>query len=184
MTELPALGGNNSIGAGDNSRGQIVGRAENNVQDPTCAPPSPVATQFLQFEATLWERERRGAWQVHELPPYPGDSDGAATAINDFGRAVGISGQCDVAIGAYTAIHALLWEDGKPIDLGNLGGHGWNTPAAINNRGVIAGSGMVRTTWSAVSCSSVGWPSVGRKSMACKAWDIARRRHESRDRHK
>jgi probable HAF family extracellular repeat protein len=139
MTELPGLGGNNSIGAGDNNRAQIVGWAENGVQDPTCAPPSAAATQFLQFEATLWERERRGTWQVHELPPYPGDPDGAATAINDFGRAVGISGQCDVAIGAFTAIHALLWEDGKPIDLGNLGGHGWNTPAAINNRGVIAG---------------------------------------------
>jgi probable HAF family extracellular repeat protein len=139
MTELPGLGGNNSIGAGDNDLGQIVGWAENNVHDPTCAPPSLGATQFLQFEATLWERDLEGNWQVHELPPYPGDPDGAATAINDFGRAVGISGQCDVAIGAYSAIHALLWEDGKPIDLGNLGGHGWNTPAAINNRGVITG---------------------------------------------
>jgi probable HAF family extracellular repeat protein len=141
MTELPGLGGNNSIGAGDNDLGQIVGWAEKNVQDPTCAPPSAGATQFLQFEATLWERDRRGNWQVHELPPYPGDPDGAATAINDFGRAVGISGQCDVAIGAYSAIHAVLWENGEPIHLGNLGGHGWNTPAAINNRGVITGFG-------------------------------------------
>ncbi|HEY2546545.1 MAG TPA: hypothetical protein VGI46_10805, partial [Candidatus Acidoferrum sp.] len=139
MTQLPGLGGNNSIGTGDNNLGQIVGWAENAHQDPTCAPPAPGATQFLQFEATLWQRDWHGNWQVRELPPYPGDPDGAATAINDLGQAVGISGQCGVAIGAYSAIHALLWENGQPLDLGNLGGHGWNTPGAINDRGVVAG---------------------------------------------
>ena len=139
MVQLPGLGGNNSIGTGDNNLGQIVGWAEKSLDDPTCAPPAPGATQFLQFEATLWERDWTGHWHVRELPPYPGDPDGAATAINDLGQAVGISGQCDVAIGAYSAIHALLWQNGQPIDLGNLGGHGWNTPGAINDRGVIAG---------------------------------------------
>lgn len=140
MVQLPGLGGNNSIGAGDNNLGQIVGWAEKSVNDPTCAPPAPGATQFLQFEATVWNRDWTGHWRVRELPPYPGDPDGAATAINDLGQAVGISGQCDVAVGAYSAIHALLWQNGQPIDLGNLGGHGWNTPGAINDRGVIAGS--------------------------------------------
>ncbi len=136
MTQLPGLGGNNSIGGGDNDAGQIVGWAEDNVYDPTC---DNSANQFLQFEATLWQRDARGKWQVQELPPYPGDPDGAATAINDLGQAVGISGTCDVAIGAYSAIHALLWQNGKPINLGNLGGHGWNTPDAVNNRGVVTG---------------------------------------------
>jgi len=139
MVQLPGLGGNNSIGAGDNNLGQIVGWAEKSANDSTCAPPAPGATQFLQFEATLWERDWTGQWHVRELPPYPGDLDGAATAVNDLGQAVGISGQCDVAIGAYSAIHALLWQNGQPIDLGNLGGHGWNTPGAINDLGVIAG---------------------------------------------
>lgn len=138
MTQLPGLGGNNSIGAGNNNRGQIVGWAENTTDDPTCAPP-PSGNQILQFEATLWQQNHQGKWEVRELPPYAGDADSAATAINDRGEAVGISGQCDVAIGAYSAIHAVLWDHGKPIDLGNLGGHGWNTPAAINNRSVIVG---------------------------------------------
>jgi probable HAF family extracellular repeat protein len=80
-----------------------------------------------------------GQWRVQALAPYPGDPDSAATAINDAGQVVGISGTCDVAIGAYSAIHALLWENGQPIDLGNLGGHGWNTPVAINDRGVVVG---------------------------------------------
>ena len=136
MQQLPGLGGNNSIGAGDNNLGQIVGWAENDVRDPTC---DASANQFLQFEATLWERDRSGKWKVRELPPYPGDPDGAATAINDLGNAVGISGVCDVAIGAYSAIHALLWHDEKPMNLGSLGGHGWNTPQAINNRDVVVG---------------------------------------------
>ncbi len=32
-------------------------------------------------------------------------------------------------------MHALLWENGNLISLGNLGGQGWNTPMAINHRG-------------------------------------------------
>jgi probable HAF family extracellular repeat protein len=136
MTQLPGLGGNNSIGAGNNNLGQIVGWAENAIHDPTC---DPTVNQILQFEATLWHQDWRGKWQVAELPPYPGDPDSAATAINDAGQAVGISGLCGQAIGAYSAIHALLWENGKPVSLGNLGGHGWNTPAAINDRGVVVG---------------------------------------------
>lgn len=136
MMQLPGLGGNNSIGAGDNNSGQIVGWAENSVYDPTC---DNAANQFLQFRATLWEHDDRDKWEVRELPPYPGDPDSAATAINDSGHSVGISGQCGSAIGAYSAIHAVLWEDRKPTELVSLGGHGWNTPAAINNRGVITG---------------------------------------------
>lgn len=157
MTQLPGLGGNNSIGGGDNDLGQIVGWAEDATPDPTCMSGGGL-TQILQFEATLWQRDRHGNWQVRELPPYPGDPDGAATAINDLGQAVGISGQCDVAIGAYSAIHALLWENGQPISLGSLGGSGWNTPQAINNRGVIVGfdngpndviSGALQFRWQA-----------------------------------
>jgi probable HAF family extracellular repeat protein len=137
MTQLPGLGGNNSIGGGVNNLGQIVGWAENSVRDPTCVSAGGLV-QVLQFEAVVWEMDE-GRWQVHELPPYPGDPDSAAVAINDAGQVVGISGTCDVAIGAYSAIHAVLWEDGNPVDLGNLGGHGWNTPGAINNRGTVVG---------------------------------------------
>jgi probable HAF family extracellular repeat protein len=136
MTQLPGLGGNNSIGAGNNDLGQIVGWAENTFHDPTC---DNSAGQFLQFEAVIWQKNNEGKWEVRQLPPLSGDADSAATAINDLGQIVGISGQCDVAIGAYSAIHALLWQNGQPIDLGSFGGHGWNTPTAINNRGVVVG---------------------------------------------
>lgn len=137
MTQLPGLGGNNSIGGGDNNRGQIVGWAENAVHDPTCVSGGGLV-QVLQFEAVVWEM-KEGQWQVRQLAPYPGDPDSAATAINDEGQVVGISGTCDNAIGAYSAIHAILWQDGHPINLPNLGGHGWNTPVAINDQGVVVG---------------------------------------------
>ncbi|MGH9743028.1 MAG: DUF3466 family protein [Candidatus Acidiferrum sp.] len=131
MFPLPTLGGYNGFATGSNDFGQVVGWAENSTPDPTCNLP-----QVLQFEAVVWG-PRPG--QIHALPPFPGDLDGAATAINDQGQIVGISGTCDNAVGAYSATHALLWQNGKPIDLGNLGGHGWNTPMAINSRGQIVG---------------------------------------------
>lgn len=131
MTALPTLGGYDGFAAAVNNRGQIAGWAENKVHDPTC-----VAPQVLQFEAVLWGP---GKSQIQELAPLHGDPDGAATAINEKGQVVGISGTCDVAVGAFSAKHALLWEDGRVVNLPTLGGAGWNTPIVINNRGEIAG---------------------------------------------
>ncbi len=36
-------------------------------------------------------------------------------------------------------MHALLWQNGTITNLGSLGGQGWNTPMAINQRGDIVG---------------------------------------------
>jgi probable HAF family extracellular repeat protein len=131
MSALPTLGGNNGFATGANNHGQVVGWAENTVHDPTCVPP-----QVLQFRAVIWESEGN---QIRELPPLPGDTSGAATAINDRGQVVGISGTCDQAVGRFTAAHAVLWENGGVTDIGNLGGNAWNTPMAINQRGDVVG---------------------------------------------
>lgn len=129
MRALPTLGGNNGFAAAANNRGQIVGWAENATPDPTCVPP-----QVLQFRAVLWEKGG-----IQELPPLPGDTSGAATAINNRGQVVGISGTCDQAVGRFTAAHAVIWEKGKVTELDDLGAPWWNTPMAINQRGDIAG---------------------------------------------
>jgi probable HAF family extracellular repeat protein len=138
MTELPPLpGGYDSYAAGVNNRGQVVGWAEDGILDPTCnnAPP---AKQFLQFEAVIWGPKLT---EITQLPPFPGDPDSAAVAINDLGQVVGISGLCSNAVGGASAKHALLWENGKPIDLGNIGGGAWNTPSSLNKHGQIVGFG-------------------------------------------
>jgi probable HAF family extracellular repeat protein len=90
----------------------------------------------LQFRAAIWGP---GEDQMQELPPIENDSSSAATAINNKGQVVGISGRCDRAFGRFSAVHAVLWEDGVPTDLGNFGGVAWNTPTAINNRSQVAG---------------------------------------------
>jgi probable HAF family extracellular repeat protein len=77
--------------------------------------------------------------RIQELPLLPGDTSGSATAINDHGQIVGITGICDQAIGRFSAIHAVLWEDGEVTDIGNLGGVAWHTPNAINLHGEIVG---------------------------------------------
>jgi probable HAF family extracellular repeat protein len=131
MSALPTLGGNNGVAAGDNTMGQIAGWAETTTHDPTC-----IAPQVLQFEAVVYEPAKG---LVTPLPPLPGDPDGAATAINDLGQVVGISGICANAVGGASAAHAVLWENGSPTNIGNLGGVAWNTPTAINNHGVVVG---------------------------------------------
>ena len=131
MTALPTLGGNNGFATGANNHGQVVGWAENTVHDPTCVPP-----QVLQFRAVIWASDGS---QIHELPPLPGDTSGAATAINDKGQIVGISGTCDQAVGRFTAAHSVLWENGTVTNIGDLGGVAWNTPMAINQNGDVVG---------------------------------------------
>jgi probable HAF family extracellular repeat protein len=132
MTALPPFpGGFNSYATAANNRGQVVGWAENGVHDPSCDP----AFQILQFRAVIWGPNG----EMQELPPLPGDSTSAATAINDQGQVVGISGACGVAVGGVSAAHAVLWENGVPSDIGNLGGTTWNTPTAINSRGTVVG---------------------------------------------
>ncbi|HKW40576.1 MAG TPA: hypothetical protein VJN39_04940 [Gemmatimonadales bacterium] len=131
MTALPTLGGENGFAAGVNERGQAVGWAETPVRDPTCNAP-----QVLQFRATLWEP---GGGRATALLPFAGDSTSAATAINARGQVVGISGECDVAVGRRSATHAVLWDHGTVQDLGSLGGAFWHTPMAINDRGDVVG---------------------------------------------
>ncbi|HEY2711246.1 MAG TPA: hypothetical protein VGI60_01930 [Chthoniobacterales bacterium] len=131
MIALPTLGGNNGFAAGGNNHSEVAGWAETNCPDSTCVPP-----QILQFLPVIYGPQPN---EVRQLPLIPGDTSGAATAINDHHVAVGISGICDQAVGRYTAKHAVVWQDNTVTDIGNLGAEFWNTPEAINRRGDIVG---------------------------------------------
>jgi len=165
MTALePFPGGLSSYATAVNNKGQVVGWAENGVHDPTCN----TSFQTLQFRAAIWQPD--GTMQ--ELPPLPGDSTSAATAINDLGQAVGISGDCFIAVGFSSARHAVLWQKGVPMDLGNIGGDAWNTPTEIRNDGTIIG---FANTAPGLAKSFVGFiwtPSSGMKSLGTLPGDL------------
>jgi probable HAF family extracellular repeat protein len=134
MTALPTPGGNQGAAYGANNKGQVVGLAENSSHDAKCVPP-----QQLDIEAVIWEPERK---EVSELPPLPGDTIGGAFAINDEGQVVGGSGPTCGFLPFFTIYlaHAVLWRDGKAIDLGSLGGAQNNYAEVINNRGQVIGN--------------------------------------------
>src|SRR5205814_1635129 len=146
VSNLPGLGGTSNGGnsindqtwvsgyaTGADNLGQVVGWAENGFHDPNCC-----CTQVLQFRPAVWTLGPLD--QTQDLPLIPGDSSGAATAINDSGQIVGISGICDQAVGRHTAKHAVLWENGTVMDIyPNAPAPWWNTPTAINQRGDVVG---------------------------------------------
>lgn len=163
LTALPTLGGNNGYAAGVNARGHVVGWAETRVLDPTC---SRADSQYLQFRAVRWEPGRR--WRpprAVQLRPYPGDSASAAVAINDRGLVVGISGECDRAVGRRTARRAVRWlRDDRPDTLPTLGGTTWHTPTALNARGDAVGFSNPRDPRDAAGefvARAVLWPRTG-----------------------
>ena len=137
MRELPTLGGNHSFAAGVNGRGEIVGWAETAERDSTC-----VDAQVLGFRGVIWDPKSgsNGKIKTRELRPFGDDAASAATAINDDGVAVGISGDCDQAVGRFSARHAVLWgKNHKPVEIPNLGGSAWHTPMDINAAGDVVG---------------------------------------------
>ena len=97
MSALPTLGGNNGQASAINTRGQIVGFAENGAVDSSC--PAGTTNNRIQLPV-LWENGKALAL------PAGSDPDGDAFWINDRGQAVGDTGTCGGA-----TIHAVSWEN-------------------------------------------------------------------------
>jgi probable HAF family extracellular repeat protein len=134
MRPLPTLGGTNGFATGTNNLAETVGWAENTVHDSTCVLP-----QVLQFKPVVWGPRRD---DIRELPLIGTDGSGAATALNDRGQIVGISGDCEYAVGFDSARHAVFWENGIATEMVNPYGAAapwWNTPMMINERGDAVG---------------------------------------------
>src|SRR6266852_477265 len=140
IIDLGTLGGNGSSAFAINDHGQIVGGALNDLPDPFSFPG--LATQARAF---LWQN---GVMQ--DLGTL-GGPDAFATSINDRGQIAGISMTDSIpnAATGFPTFHPFLWENGKMLDLGSLGGT-QAVPAggiddategqrALNNRGQVAG---------------------------------------------
>ena len=120
--------GSNGIALQVSDFGIAAGTAENGELDSTC-PGASVSAQRIEFKPVLWTRTF--PWsevRVHELDTFDNEPDGVAFAINRLGQVVGATGTCgpfnSIEPVNLISLHAVLWQNGKAIDLGNLGGDG------------------------------------------------------------
>jgi probable HAF family extracellular repeat protein len=133
ITDLGTLGGNYSSALSVNNRGQVVGGAMNAILDPF----DPLfATQPRAF---LWQD---GAMQ--DLGTL-GGSEATALFVNQRGQVAGFSftnsspnSVADICGTGVPTTDPFLWEDGRMIDLGTLGGT-CGLPFSLNNRGQVVG---------------------------------------------
>jgi probable HAF family extracellular repeat protein len=144
LTDLGTLGGNASSANAVNSRGQVAGEALNTIPDLYTSDFNNFliggATQVHAFSWT----QSQGMQDLGTL----GGTDSAAFSINERGQIAGwsytdttpnpVAGNCSGGTMNVPTADPFLWENGKMIDLGSLGGtcgQAW----AINNRGQVVG---------------------------------------------
>jgi len=132
MVPLKTLGGVNGGANQINIWGAIAGYTENTTQDPGCTAP-----QIYQFKPAVWFGN-----SIQALPT-GSDAEGVAFSINDLGQVVGTTGSCapfnPIWLFNLAPVHALLWQNGVPTDLGSLGGVTNNLAHDINNLGQVVG---------------------------------------------
>jgi probable HAF family extracellular repeat protein len=142
LTDLGTLGGNQSSANAVNNRGQVAGAALNTIPDPYSSIFFiPGATQAHAFRWT----ESQG---MQDLGTLGSGNDSAAFSINNRGQIAGASftnttpslvpNDCSLFSQNLPTEDPFLWDDGKMIDLGTLGGT-CGQSEALNNRGQVAG---------------------------------------------
>lgn len=133
VINLGTLGGNESASTGVNNRDQVVGFAANAVPDPYSLIPWGTQTR-----AFVWGKET-GMQDLGTL----GGPDALAAQINDRGQIVGSSYTNSIPneTTGIPTVDPFLWENGKMIDLGSLGGTNSDLFEGpyMNSRGQVAG---------------------------------------------
>ncbi|PYX68199.1 MAG: HAF repeat-containing protein [Acidobacteria bacterium] len=135
VISLGTFGGTNSLANEVNNRGQVVGGAENTEPDPWNfggileLPSSPTA-----WHGFVWDK---GVMQ--DLGTL-GGPDSFGLLINDSGQIAGLSFTNSIPSLAFgfPTIDPFLWERGRMIDLGTLGGT-LGIAGGLNNRGQVVG---------------------------------------------
>jgi len=136
IKDLGTFGGNYSAAGQINNRGQVAGFALNAIPDPF----SMFATVLggpsggTQTRAFLWQN---GLMQ--DLGTL-GGNDAWGIFVNERGQVAGYSYTNSVpnATTGFPTTDPFLWDKGRMIDLGTLGGT-LAVPTALNNRGQIIG---------------------------------------------
>jgi probable HAF family extracellular repeat protein len=136
ISDLGTLGGNESLAATVNNRGQVVGGAANSIPDPFSGPLGFWGTQTRAF---LWEKG-----VMRDLGDL-GGPDSFAIFVNDRGNIAGVSYTSTIPDPSETDCgqnvppqDPFLWESGKMIDIGTLGGI-CGFVYGLNNSGQVIG---------------------------------------------
>ena len=136
IKDLGTFGGNYSVAAQINNRGQIVGFALNAVPDPFSmfAVVLGGPSGGTQTRAFLWQD---GAMQ--DLGTL-GGNDAWGIFVNQRGQVAGYSytNSTPNATTGFPSTDPFLWHGGKMIDIGSLGGT-FGVASALNNRGQVLG---------------------------------------------
>jgi probable HAF family extracellular repeat protein len=137
VIDLGTLGGNTSEAHAVNNRGQVTGLASNPIPDPFnmgLAPGFLWNFGVTQVHAFLWQDG-----PIQDLGTL-GGPDSAGEFVNERGQVAGVS-YTSFNVNQNTGIPTqdpFLWDEGKMIDLGTLGGTaGW--PWGLNNKGQVIG---------------------------------------------
>ena len=129
IVDLGTLGGNQSLAATVNNRGQVVGGAANTIPDEFS-----MFGWATQTRAFLWQRGT-----MRDLGTL-GGPDALAIFINHRGQVAGVAytNSTPNPVTGTPTQDPFLWENGKMKDLGTLGGT-QSFVNAFNNRGQVAG---------------------------------------------
>lgn len=135
--DIGTLGGSFSIAISINNRGQVVGFAQNAVEDPFSLLYSTVGiTNGTQSRGFLYEKGH-----MRDLGTL-GGPDAQAFCLNEHGEAAGISyvnSTPNPVTGLPTAEPFLWTKERGMIDLGSFGGV-WGGACPLNNRGQVLGT--------------------------------------------
>ena len=140
LVHLPNFGGSQSQATMINNQGLVAGVAANTIPDPyasglvSCIPLNCGWTVTTQQRAVVWENGK-----IHDLGTL-GGNDAVAYLVNEPGEVAGVSYTNtipNITTGVPTQ-HAFLWQRGRMLDIGSLGGT-VSAVAALNNQGQVAG---------------------------------------------
>ena len=134
IIDLGTFGGTNSLANDVNSRAQVVGGAENTDPDPwnfggLVGLPSPTA-----WHGFVWQ-----AGTMRDLGTL-GGPDSFGLVVSESGRITGFSFTNSIPspTTGIPTVDPFLWDGGRMIDLGTLGGT-FGVGNGLNNRGQVVG---------------------------------------------